>query len=495
MLRIVASAKTFDDLLLVPRRSSILPDQADTSVVIGGAQGMRLRIPLLSAASDTVTEHALAIALARLGGLGVIHRNNTPAEQAEQVEKVKTYEAGIIRNPVTTTIDTKVSALRTQVAMHNFSGMVVVDGGSGKVQGIVTQRDFRYLSDKQARKLRVGDVMTPLEKLITVPADQTEDARRLLVENRVEKLPVLAKDGTLAGLITFRDVLKAETQPNRNVDEEGRLRVAAAVGTLRDQSFAERVEKLTQAGVDMLVIDSAHGHAEAVIETAEHISTNYPEAILSAGNVVTADGAKALRDAGAHVVKVGIGPGSICTTRIVTGVGVPQLTAVDNVAGALADSDISIVADGGIRYSGDIAKALAAGAHAVMIGGMLAGTDEAPGELILTRGGTYKSYRGMGSQGAMQHRAEISSRYMRAESSKLVAEGVEGRVPYKGPLSRVVEQLIGGLQNSMGYLGCANIAEMHQHAEFVEISNSGVSESHVHDLEVTKDAPNYRAPS
>ena len=454
----------------------------------------RCAFHLLSAASDTVSEDKLAIALAQLGGLSVIHRNNTPEEQARLISRVKKYEAGIVRDPVTTTLDTRVSELRTKVATHNFSGMVVTSA-EGKVLGIVTQRDFRYLSEQQSAKLQVKEVMTPLDRLVTVQSSNLSEARNLLVDNRIEKLPVLNDDGTLAGLITIRDVIKKETQPNRNADEEGRLRVGAAVGISRDENFDQRLDSLVETGVDLVVVDSAHGHAQAVLDTARLIKDRYPQLLLVAGNIVTGDAARAMRDAGADVVKVGIGPGSICTTRIVTGVGVPQLTAIDNVATALVDSDVSVIADGGISYSGDIAKAIAAGAHAVMIGSIFAGTDEAPGELILTRGGTFKSYRGMGSQGAMQDRKEIASRYMRADSSKPVPEGVEGRVPYKGPLAGVVEQLTGGLQNSMGYLGCATIADMHEHAEFVETSPGGMRESHVHDLEVTKEAPNYRAPS
>jgi len=482
----IAEALTFDDVLLVPAASSVLPAQANTSTRL--TKTISLNIPLLSAAMDTVTEAGLAIALAQEGGIGVIHKNNTPEQQANEVRRVKKFESGMVVNPVTIFPDqTLADALRLR-EQHRISGIPVIERGSGKLVGILTNRDMRFATNMGAS---VSDLMTK-ERLITVPESvEREQAVKLLHQYRIEKLVVVDANYRCVGLITVKDIDKAKAHPRACKDEQGRLRVAAATGVGED-GYA-RGQALLEAGVDVLVVDTAHGHSQGVIDAVARIkkASNYTQVI--AGNIATPEAAKALIDAGADALKVGIGPGSICTTRIVAGVGVPQLTAVMEVAEIARKSGIPVIADGGIKSSGDIAKAIAAGADCVMIGSLLAGTEESPGEVILYQGRTYKDYRGMGSLGAMARGS--ADRYFQEEvrdNMKLVPEGVEGRVPYKGPAGAVVHQLVGGLKAAMGYTGNGTIAEMHKNCKFRRITNAGIRESHVHDVIVTREPPNYR---
>ena len=484
----IREALTFDDVLLVPAESSILPNDVDTRTRL--TRNIELGIPLMSSAMDTVTESALAIAMAQAGGIGVIHRNLTIEQQAEEVRKVKRFESGMVVNPITIAPDATLADALQLMADHRISGIPVVESvnasGTGRLIGILTNRDVRFASDPRQP---VSELMT--KKLVTVPEGVSQDeAKRLLHQHRIEKLLVVDEAYRCIGLITVKDIEKAQAYPNACKDSRGRLRVAAATGTGPDG--LRRAEALFDAGVDVLVVDTAHGHSLKVIDQvrAARNMSNYTQVI--AGNIATAEAAKALIDAGADAVKVGIGPGSICTTRIVAGVGVPQLTAVMDVVEECEKQGIPVIADGGIKFSGDLAKAIAGGASVAMIGSLLAGTDESPGEVILYQGRSYKSYRGMGSVGAMARGS--ADRYFQAEVStmKLVPEGVEGRVPYKGPVSAVIHQLVGGLRAAMGYTGSRNIAEMQKRCEFVRITNAGLRESHVHDITITNEAPNYR---
>lgn len=482
-MRIVEEALTFDDVLLVPDYSEILPRDADLSVWI--ARGIKLNIPLFSAAMDTVSEARLAIALAQLGGMAVIHKNMTPEQQAQEVRKVKRYESGVIRDPLTTTPYTSIGEVRSITREHGFSGLPVLE--NGRLVGIVTRRDVRYADDAGL----VKDVMTPQERLVTAKENTpTEQIKALLQEHRIEKILVVNDEFHLKGLVTVKDLRSARDYPMAAKDENESLRVGAAIGPSGDSE--QRIELLTKAGVDLLVVDTAHGHSKGVIERVRELRRSHPDLAIVGGNIATAEAAIALADAGADVVKVGIGPGSICTTRIVAGVGVPQISAVSNVAKAMKGRGVTVIADGGLRYSGDIAKAIAAGAHAVMVGGLLAGTEESPGEVELYQGRSYKSYRGMGSLGAMS--AGSADRYFQGgqKAEKYVPEGIEGRVPYKGAVSAVIEQLMGGLRSSMGYVGCATLEDMREKPRFVRISNAGMQESHVHDVTITKEPPNYR---
>lgn len=482
-MRIVEEALTFDDVLLVPDYSEILPRDADLSVQI--ARDIKLNIPLFSAAMDTVSEARLAIALAQLGGMAVIHKNMTPEQQAQEVRKVKRYESGVIRDPLTTTPYTSIGEVRSITREHGFSGLPVLE--NGRLVGIVTRRDVRYADDAGL----VKDVMTPQERLVTAKENTpTEQIKALLQEHRIEKILVVDDEFHLKGLVTVKDLRSARDYPMAAKDENESLRVGAAIGPSGDSE--QRIELLTKAGVDLLVVDTAHGHSKGVIERVRELRRSHPDLAIVGGNIATAEAAMALADAGADVVKVGIGPGSICTTRIVAGVGVPQISAVSNVAKAMKGRGVRVIADGGIRYSGDIAKAIAAGAHAVMVGGLLAGTEESPGEVELYQGRSYKSYRGMGSLGAMS--AGSADRYFQGgqKAEKYVPEGIEGRVPYKGAVSAVIEQLMGGLRSSMGYVGCATLEDMREKPRFVRISNAGMQESHVHDVTITKEPPNYR---
>ena len=488
-MRLLGKALTFDDVLLVPAFSQVLPKDVDLSSQF--TRQIRLRLPLVSAAMDTVTEGRLAIAMAQEGGIGIIHKNLSAQDQAAQVAKVKRYESGVLRDPVVITPATTVLQLKQLSEELGVSGFPVLDGG--KVAGIVTNRDVRF---ETRLDVPVRDIMTPRERLITVPEGTTlQEAKALLHKHKLERLLVVGKDFELRGLITVKDINKQTTFPNAARDDSGRLRVGAAVGV--GEGTEERVEALVKAGVDALVVDTAHGHSRGVIERVRWVKQNYPRVQVIGGNIATGAAASALVEAGADGVKVGIGPGSICTTRIVAGVGVPQITAIDNVTQALQGTGVPLVADGGVRYSGDIAKAIAAGANTVMMGGVFAGTEEAPGEVILYQGRSYKSYRGMGSIGAMQQGS--ADRYFQESSTgnpnadKLVPEGIEGRVPYKGSVVAIIFQMAGGLRASMGYCGCATIDAMREQAEFVEITAAGIRESHVHDVQITKEAPNYRA--
>ncbi|WP_342238114.1 IMP dehydrogenase [Inquilinus sp. OTU3971] len=478
-------ALTFDDVLLVPQASSILPAEADTRTRL--TKRIELGIPLLSAAMDTVTEAPLAIAMAQAGGIGVIHRNLDIERQAEEVRKVKRFESGMVVNPITIGPDASMAEALALMDRHGISGFPVVEK-SGKLVGILTNRDVRFATNPTQP---VRELMTK-DNLVTVREGVGKDeAKRLLHQNRIEKLLVVDQDYRCIGLVTVKDIVKAQLHPNACKDEQGRLRVAAATGT-GDKGIS-RAEALFDAGVDVLVLDTAHGHSEGVLKSVERARRLTNSTQLVAGNVATGDAAKALIDAGADAVKVGIGPGSICTTRMVAGVGVPQLTAVMDCVEVCRKAGIPVISDGGIKYSGDLAKAIAAGADVVMLGSLFAGTDEAPGEVILYQGRSYKSYRGMGSLGAMARGS--ADRYFQQEVSdtlKLVPEGVEGRVPYKGPIANVVHQLVGGLKAAMGYTGSRTIADLHQRAEFVRITNAGLRESHVHDITVTHEAPNYR---
>ncbi|BAO80772.1 IMP dehydrogenase/GMP reductase [Serpentinimonas raichei] len=488
-MRLLGKALTFDDVLLVPAYSNILPK--DTSLATRLTRDIALNLPLVSAAMDTVTEARLAIALAQEGGIGIVHKNLSPQNQAAHVAKVKRYESGVLRDPVVITPETTVYQVLQLSEELGISGFPVLDGG--KVVGIVTGRDLRF---ETRTELPVREIMTPRERLITVPDGTTpEEAKALLNKHKLERLLVVNEAFELKGLITVKDIRKQLNFPNAARDAAGHLRVGAAVGV--GAGTEERVELLVRAGVDAIVVDTAHGHSRGVLDRVRWVKQNYPQVQVIGGNIATGAAARALVEAGADGVKVGIGPGSICTTRIVAGVGVPQITAIDNVATALLGTGVPLIADGGVRYSGDIAKAIAAGASSVMMGGVFAGTEEAPGEIVLFQGRSYKSYRGMGSIGAMQQGS--ADRYFQESSTgnpnadKLVPEGVEGRVPYKGSVISILFQMAGGLRAAMGYCGCASIAELHAQAEFVEITTAGVRESHVHDVQITKEAPNYRA--
>jgi IMP dehydrogenase len=489
-MRLVGKALTFDDVLLVPAYSQVLP--RDTSLATRLSRNIALNLPLIAAAMDTVTEARLAIAIAQEGGIGIVHKNLTPRTQAAEVARVKRYESGVLRDPITIGPDVTVREVIALSRQHGVSGFPVVEGR--KVVGIVTNRDLRFESRLDAP---VRTIMTPRERLVWVPEGATlDEGKALMHRHRLERVLVLSGDFELRGLMTVKDITKQTDFPNAARDAQGKLRVGAAVGV--GEGTEERVELLVRAGVDALVVDTAHGHSRGVVERVRWIKRHYPQIDVVGGNIATAAAALALVEAGADAVKVGIGPGSICTTRIVAGVGVPQITAIANVSKALEGSGVPVISDGGVRYSGDIAKAIAAGSQSVMMGGMFAGTEEAPGEVILYQGRSYKAYRGMGSIGAMQ--AGSADRYFQEgdeagnpNADKLVPEGIEGRVPYKGSLVAIVHQLAGGVRAAMGYCGCASIAELRERAEFVEITAAGVRESHVHDVQIMKEAPNYRA--
>jgi IMP dehydrogenase len=485
-MRLIQKALTFDDVLLIPAFSAILP--RDTTLKTRLTRGIELNIPLVSAAMDTVTESRLAIAMAQEGGIGIIHKNLTPREQAREVARVKRYESGVLRDPITIPPHMKIRDVIALTVQHGISGFPVVEGKT--VVGIITNRDLRFEEELDAE---VRSKMTPREKLVTVKEGASlEEAKRLMNRHRLERVVVVNDAFELRGLITVKDIQKATEHPNASKDKRTQLRVGAAVGVGEDTE--ERCALLAAAGVDVIVVDTAHGHSKGVIDRVRWVKTQYPQVEVIGGNIATADAARALLDQGVDAVKVGIGPGSICTTRIVAGVGVPQISAIANVAKALEGSGVPLIADGGVRYSGDIAKALAAGAYSVMMGGLFAGTDEAPGEVILYQGRSYKGYRGMGSIGAMQDGS--ADRYFQEgdnlNAEKFVPEGIEGRVAYKGSVLAIIHQLTGGLRSSMGYCGCATIDAMRQRAEFVEITSAGMRESHVHDVQITKEAPNYR---
>ncbi len=484
-MRVIQKALTFDDVLLVPAHSNILPRDVDLSTQL--TRTIRLNLPLLSSAMDTFTEARLAIAIAQEGGIGIVHKNMSARAQALEISKVKRYESGIVKDPITIAPHLSVRDVLALTSQHKISGLPVVD--NGELVGIVTNRDLRFESRLDAK---VSEIMTPKARLVTVKEGTSiDEARRLMHEHRLERVLVVDEAFHLKGLITVKDIIKTSEHPFAAKDDQGRLRVGAAVGT--GEGTEERVTLLAEAGVDVIVVDTAHGHSQGVLDRVKWVKTNFPQVQVIGGNIATAAAARALVEHGADAVKVGIGPGSICTTRIVAGVGVPQISAVANVAEALKGTGVSLIADGGIRFSGDIAKALAAGAHCVMLGGLFAGTEEAPGDVELYQGRSYKSYRGMGSLGAMQQGS--SDRYFQdnvSNAEKLVPEGIEGRVAYKGPLSAIVHQLVGGIRSSMGYLGCKSIAEMHEKAEFVQITAAGIRESHVHDVQITKEAPNYQ---
>jgi len=484
-MRLLQKALTFDDVLLVPAFSDILPKETSLSTRL--TRNITLNIPLLSAAMDTVTEAPLAIAMAQEGGIGIIHKNLTPKEQAAEVSKVKRFESGVLRDPITIPPDMSIRDVLALSQQHGISGFPVVEGNT--VVGIITNRDLRFERELDAK---VRDKMTPREKLVYVDenADVVE-AKRLMNKHRLERVLVVNSDFELRGLITVKDIQKSTEHPNASKDSRGQLRVGAAVGVGPDND--ERVELLVKAGVDVIVVDTAHGHSKGVLDRIRWIKTHYPQVDVIGGNIATAAAALAMVEHGADGVKVGIGPGSICTTRIVAGVGVPQITAISNVANALKGTGVPCIADGGVRYSGDVSKALAAGASTVMMGSLFAGTEEAPGEVILYQGRSYKSYRGMGSLGAMA--AGSADRYFQEDASteKMVPEGIEGRVAYKGSVLAILFQLVGGVKQSMGYCGCATIDDLHNKAEFVEITSAGMRESHVHDVQITKEAPNYRS--
>ena len=488
MLRIVDEALTFDDVLLLPAYSEILPKATNLTTRL--TKSITLNLPLISAAMDTVTESEMAITMAQLGGLGILHKSMDIDRQAMQVRRVKKFEAGTVVDPITVHPEMTIGELLRLTQDNNISGVPVVEKGTDKVVGIVTHRDWRFETNLS---LPVSHIMTPQNQLVTVKeGESNENIKKLLHEHRIEKVIVINDDFRLRGLITVNDFSKAENNPNACKDEQGRLRVGAAVGTGADTQA--RVEALIAADVDILVVDTAHGHSKGVIDKVSWIKKNFPHVQVIGGNIATGDAAKALRDAGADAVKVGIGPGSICTTRIIAGVGMPQISAIDSVATALQDS-IPLIADGGIRYSGDMAKAIAAGASCIMVGSLMAGTEEAPGEVELFQGRYYKAYRGMGSLGAMSGQNGSSDRYVQDAKDgveKLVPEGIEGRVPYKGPVAGIVNQMVGGLRSSMGYTGCATIEEMRTKPQFVKVTSAGMKESHVHDVQITKEAPNYR---
>ena len=484
-MRVIQKALTFDDVLLVPAHSNVLPREVRLTTRL--TRNIRLNIPLLSAAMDTVTESRLAIALAQEGGIGIVHKNMSPRAQAAEVAKVKRFESGVVKEPITISPSMSVREVIEITRRHRISGLPVVEGK--RVVGIVTNRDLRF---EENLDQPVKNIMTPRERLVTVKEGASlDEARSLMHRHRLERVLVINGDWELRGLMTVKDILKASEHPDAAKDELGRLRVGAAVGV--GEGTEERVGALVEAGADVLVVDTAHGHAQAVLDRVKWVKKTYPNANVIGGNIATRDAALALVDHGADGVKVGIGPGSICTTRIVAGVGVPQITAIQNVAEALKDLDVPCIADGGIRYSGDIAKAIAAGASSVMLGSLFAGSEEAPGEIELYQGRSYKSYRGMGSLGAMQKGS--SDRYFQEpemNADKLVPEGVEGRIPYKGPATAIIHQLMGGVRASMGYTGCRTIDDMRSNAQFVEITTAGMRESHVHDVQITKEAPNYQ---
>ena len=486
-MRLIQKALTFDDVLLVPAYSEILP--RDTSLQTKLSRNISLNIPVVSAAMDTVTESRLAIAIAQEGGIGIIHKNLSPKQQASEVAKVKRHEAGVLRDPVTITPDMKVRDAIALQRQHGISGLPVLQGK--EVVGILTNRDLRFETRLDAD---VRSVMTPRERLVTVrEGANPEEAKALMHQHRLERVLVVNDKFELRGLITVKDITKSTQHPNASKDSLGKLRAGAAVGV--GEGTEERVELLVAAGVDVVVVDTAHGHSKGVLDRVRWVKQNFPQIDVIGGNIATGDAARALVDHGADGVKVGIGPGSICTTRIVAGVGVPQISAIANVAKALEGTGVPLIADGGVRYSGDLSKALAAGAYSVMMGGMFAGTEEAPGEVILYQGRSYKSYRGMGSVGAMQDGS--ADRYFQdnnpnnPNNDKFVPEGIEGRVPYKGSVLQIIYQLVGGVKSSMGYCGCRTIDEMRQRAEFVQITAAGMRESHVHDVQITKEAPNY----
>ncbi len=483
-MKILERAYTFDDVLLVPAASSVLPREVNLSARL--SRHLSLKIPLISAAMDTVTEAKLAISMAQEGGIGIIHKNMSPEEQARCVSKVKRHESGVVKDPVTVNPDLLIKEVVARSRKYKISSLPVVE--NGKVVGLVTNRDLRF---EERMDIPVREIMTRRENLVTVPEGVSiEVAKDLMHRHKVERVLVINKDWELKGLITVKDILNTSAFPDANKDMQGRLMVGAAVGVA--EGSEERISALAEAGVDVVVVDTAHAHHIGVLRQVKWIKQHYPDLETIAGNIATKEAALSLVDAGVDGVKVGIGPGSICTTRIIAGVGVPQLTAVHNVSEALKRSGTPLIADGGIRYSGDVAKALAAGANTVMLGSMFAGTDEAPGEIELYQGRSYKSYRGMGSLAAMTKGS--ADRYFQneADTEKLVPEGIEGRVPYKGPIVQILHQLLGGLRSSMGYIGCANIEEMHQKAAFVEITSAGMAESHVHDVQITKEAPNYQ---
>ena len=485
MEKIKYKALTFDDVLLLPRYTDFLP--SDTKLATKVSKNITLQVPLVSAAMDTVTEAKMAIALAENGGIGIIHKNNSIEDQAALVRTVKKYESGVVRNPTTIRSTKTIHELMQLTSELSISGMPVVD--DDKLMGIVTRRDFAYADDES--KL-VSSIMTPLEKLISVEegTDQ-ETVKKLMYENRIEKILVVDGKDTLTGLVTMKDIEKSARYPLATKDSRGQLRVGAAIGTGGDTM--DRAQALVEAGVDLLVVDSAHGHSENVIQTIKAVKSSFTDVDVMGGNVATPEGAKSLLDAGVDAIKIGMGPGSICTTRIIAGIGVPQITAIISIREALGADCVPLIADGGIRFSGDIAKAIAAGADVVMLGGIFAGTEESPGELELYQGRSFKTYRGMGSLGAMSERNDLN-RYSQdtKDPEKIVPEGVEGRVPFKGWVVNVINQLMGGLRQSMGYVGCQSIDEMQQKTEFVEITNAGMLESHVHDVMITKEAPNYQ---
>ena len=485
MDKVKSKALTFDDVLLLPRYSDFLPSEAVTETYL--TKNIALKTPLISAAMDTVTESRMGISLAEAGGIGIVHKNNSIEEQSNIVRAVKKYESGIVRDPVTINSTKSISELKQLTNELNISGMPVLD--NGELRGIVTSRDFRYADNMESS---VASIMTPLNRLVTVQEGTSQDeVKRLMYENRIEKVLVLDSQKLLTGLVTMKDIEKSAQHPDATKDSSGRLMVGAALGTGSDTM--ERAEALFKSGVDVFVIDSAHGHSKNVIKTVQLIKKEFKDIDIIGGNIATADAAIELAKAGVDAVKVGMGPGSICTTRIVAGIGVPQISAILDIKDALKDKNVNIIADGGIRFSGDIAKAISAGADSVMLGGLFAGTEEAPGEVELFQGRSFKTYRGMGSIGAMTER-EDANRYLQedVDADKLVPEGIEGRVPYKGLVINVINQLIGGLRQSMGYVGCKTIKEMQENSQFIEITNAGMTESHVHDVMITKEAPNYQ---
>ena len=486
MDKVKLKALTFDDVLLLPRFSDFIPSEASTQTKL--TKKISLKIPLISAAMDTVTESRMAIALAEAGGIGIIHKNNEISEQANQVRAVKKYESGVVRDPITIESSKSISELQQLTTELKISGMPVVD--DGQLKGIVTSRDFRYADNMEDP---VSSIMTPFDKLVTVKEGTSQDSvKKMMYENRIEKILVIDDNDALSGLVTMKDIEKSAEHPDATKDSSGRLMVGAALGTGTDT--LDRAKALHEVGVDVFVIDSAHGHSKNVLDTIKLVREHFPDVEIVGGNVATPEGALALVKAGADAIKVGMGPGSICTTRIIAGIGVPQITAIMTIREALVGKGVSIIADGGIRFSGDIAKAIAAGADSVMMGGLLAGTEEAPGEVELFQGRSFKTYRGMGSIGAMTDRKEASNRYLQddVDPEKLVPEGIEGRVPYKGLVISVIDQLIGGVRQSMGYVGCKTIDAMKKDSQFIEITNAGMAESHVHDVMITKEAPNYQ---
>lgn len=487
MLRITQEALTFDDVLLIPGYSEVLPNKVNLTTKL--TQGIELNIPLISAAMDTVTESRLAIAMAQEGGIGIIHKNMTIEQQASEVRKVKRFEAGVVQNPITIDADKTVGDLIKITKQYNISGVPVLS--NGELVGIITSRDIRFESNMTTK---VRNLMTPKEKLVTVKEGANkEEVRRLLHKHRIEKVLIVNDTFQLKGMMTVKDIEKAKAYPLATKDTEDRLRVGAAVGTSAETP--DRIAALVAAGVDVIIVDTAHGHSKGVIERVRWAKQNYPQLQVIGGNIATGEAALALAKAGADAVKVGIGPGSICTTRVVAGVGVPQISAIANVAEALKDRGIPLIADGGVRFSGDVAKAIVAGAYTVMMGSMLAGTEEAPGEIELYQGRSYKAYRGMGSLGAMAQAHGSSDRYFQdtsAGAEKLVPEGIEGRVPFKGAVGAILHQMIGGLRAAMGYTGSPDIPTMRTRPQFVRITGAGMAESHVHDVQITKEAPNYR---